>query len=202
MTKIEWPTATAALAGPRRPRMPVVVGREVGVLGAAGGLGGLDQGGAQPLGAVAGASGAVFAGGLVVAGAHAGPRGEVPGGREAGHVGADLGEDHLGGPYATPGIPTSSCTAASWGSGARRSVRSARRSWRRLVDAGEHRRAQQGVMVVEPAGERVGELGDLRRASGPWPCRPAPPGRVRRRSARRSSPAPTWSAPTRRPRRA
>ena len=48
--------------------------------------------------AVAGPAGAVLAGGLVVARAHASPRREVPGGREAGHVGADLSEDHLGGP--------------------------------------------------------------------------------------------------------
>ena len=43
------------------------------------------------------ASGAVLAGGLVVARAQPGPRGEMPGGREAGHVDTDLGDDDLSG---------------------------------------------------------------------------------------------------------
>jgi len=38
-----------------------------------------------------------FAGGLVVAGALAGPGSELAGGREDAHVGADLGDDRLGG---------------------------------------------------------------------------------------------------------
>jgi hypothetical protein len=40
---------------------------------------------------------AAFAGGFVMAGATPGPRGEMPRGREAGHVGPDLGQDDFGG---------------------------------------------------------------------------------------------------------
>ena len=47
--------------------------------------------------------GSAFAAGDVVPRAHPGPRGEVRGGREAGHVDADLGDDALGGPFADPG---------------------------------------------------------------------------------------------------
>src|SRR5204863_5290489 len=68
---------------------PLVLGGEVGALGAAGGFGRLTEPGAQPLGAVAGVAGLVLARGLVVAGAHPGPGGEVARGRKAGHVGSD-----------------------------------------------------------------------------------------------------------------
>jgi hypothetical protein len=51
----------------------------------------------EVLRALAGAAGAAFAGRLVVAGSLSGPAGEVPGGRELGHVGADLGDQDLSG---------------------------------------------------------------------------------------------------------
>src|SRR5207253_257963 len=53
----------------------VVLSREVGPLRAAGGLGGFDEGAAQPLGALARLAGFVLTGGLVVAGADPGPGG-------------------------------------------------------------------------------------------------------------------------------
>ena len=50
----------------------------------------------------AGPLGAVLAAGLIVAGAHASPRCQMPCGGEAGHVGADLNQDHLRGPGMAP----------------------------------------------------------------------------------------------------
>jgi hypothetical protein len=52
---------------------------------------------AKPGVALSGSAGEVFAGGLVVAWTHAGPGREVSGGGESRHVGAGLGDDHLGG---------------------------------------------------------------------------------------------------------
>ncbi|MDH4276726.1 MAG: hypothetical protein OEW83_01445 [Acidimicrobiia bacterium] len=80
-----------------------VLGGEVGVLRSSGGLAGFDQRFAEPLGAFGCPARLAFAGGLVVAGAHACPGCEVSGGGEAGHVGADLSEDHLGCPAGHPG---------------------------------------------------------------------------------------------------
>jgi len=60
----------------------LVLGLEVGVLGAGRGEGGFFERDPEPLGAFAGASGAAFAGGLVVAGAASGPGREVSGGGE------------------------------------------------------------------------------------------------------------------------
>ncbi len=74
----------------------LVLGGEVGVLGAGGGQGGFFEGPVQPLGALAGLARAAFAGRLVVAGALSGPGREFLGAREHRHVDADLGDDALG----------------------------------------------------------------------------------------------------------
>jgi hypothetical protein len=91
----------------------------------------------------------------------------MPGGREAGHVGADLSQDHLGGAITRPGDPDQ-----------QRHHRLVKVQQRldpggelvdggvRLIDVGQHRPAQQGVVVVEPPSQRVLQLGDL----GPHPA--------------------------------
>src|SRR4029450_11159010 len=57
----------------------------------------------QPTVALGGLAGATLAPGDVVAWAAARPGGQVAGGREHGHVDADLGDDALGGALADPG---------------------------------------------------------------------------------------------------
>src|SRR2546428_10322030 len=84
---------------------PLILRGEVDVVGAAGGHRRFGQGAVEPLRAVPGFAGASFAGGAVVAGALAGPAGEVAGGREAAHVGAGFGDDHLGGAPLPAGDP-------------------------------------------------------------------------------------------------
>src|SRR5688572_18151883 len=80
-----------------------VVRGEVGVTGARGGPGGFGEGTAQPGTALAGAGLPALAGTDVLAGADAGPGGSMAVGREAGHVGPELGQDNLGGPQADAG---------------------------------------------------------------------------------------------------
>src|SRR5215212_6712797 len=84
----------------------LVLGGEVAAFAADRSEGGLFEREAEPLGALARAPGAAFAGGLVVAGAASGPAGEVAGGREHAHVGADLSDHDFGG---APGGRRSSC---------------------------------------------------------------------------------------------
>src|SRR5215212_3180870 len=84
----------------------LVLGGEVAAFAADRSEGGLFERDAEPLGALARAPGAAFAGGLVVAGAASGPAGEVAGGREHAHVGADLSDHDFGG---APGGRRSSC---------------------------------------------------------------------------------------------
>src|SRR3982750_2218022 len=74
----------------------VAPGLEVARLLAAGRPGALDEGGLQPGRALAQAGGAALAGAPVVPRARPGPGDEVAGGREAAHVGADLGDDDPG----------------------------------------------------------------------------------------------------------
>jgi hypothetical protein len=70
---------------------------QVGVLLAHRRPGALHQRGLQPRRTLAQASGAALAGALVVARTDASPGDEVAVGREAAHVDADLGDDHLAG---------------------------------------------------------------------------------------------------------
>src|SRR3712207_6163544 len=83
---------------------PLELRPEIAVLLAAGGPGALDEGGLQPGRALAQPRGAALARALVVARAQAGPGDQVAGGGEAAHVEADLGEDHLRGEVADPGV--------------------------------------------------------------------------------------------------
>ncbi len=88
-------------------------------------------------------------------------------GGEAGHVGADLSQDHLGGAVAHP----------------RDADQQRHRRFMRvqqlldrlgelvdggigLVDASEHGPAQQAVVGIEPSGQGIGQFGDL----GPHPA--------------------------------
>jgi len=82
---------------------PLVLGLGVAVVGAGRGQGGFFERDPQPFGALAGVARAAFAGGLVVAGAAASPRGEVSGGGEQAHVGADLSDHHLGAAFGDAG---------------------------------------------------------------------------------------------------
>jgi hypothetical protein len=101
--RMECSRATIAFFLPRRGET-VVAGTEVGdVLGAGGGHRGGTQRSGQPSVAVPGLAGFAFAGGLVVPRADTGPGGQVPGGAKAGHVGAGLGDDDLGGGLTDPG---------------------------------------------------------------------------------------------------
>jgi hypothetical protein len=86
----------------------------------------------------------------------------LPGGGEAGHVGADLSQDHLGGAMTHSGDPDQQRH--------RRLVRVQERldsggelvdGGVGLIDAGQHRPAQQGMVLVETARQRVLELRDL-----------------------------------------
>src|SRR6266536_1294656 len=85
------------------PAEPAVLGSQVGVLGAGGGVGGLHQRAAQPFGALAGAARVVLAGRLVVARAQPRPGGQVRGRGELAHVPTGLGQDNLGGAPVDPG---------------------------------------------------------------------------------------------------
>src|SRR3954449_12940460 len=87
--------------------------REIGVAGAGGGPGALGEDVAQPYVAGGGLARSRLAAGDVGARAHPRPGGQVGGGREAGHVGADLGEDALGGPLADARDRDESVTGSS-----------------------------------------------------------------------------------------
>src|SRR3954454_21903955 len=74
---------------PDPPGQPPELGREVGVAGAGGGPGALGEDVEQPDVAVGGLARAAFPAGDVVTRCAPGPRGEVRGGGEPGHIGAD-----------------------------------------------------------------------------------------------------------------
>ena len=107
--KMEWATATMALLGPRRAGYSPVVGGEVGVFGAAGGLGGLDEGLAEPAGAVSVPDRSVLPADSWLAGPVRPRRRWAAVG--AAHVGAGLGHERLGGPAGHAGMVLSSSTA-------------------------------------------------------------------------------------------
>src|SRR6516225_11417159 len=81
---------------------PLVAGGQEG-LGPGGAGGGLPEGAAEPGIALAGGGGLAAPGGLAGPGRELGPGDQVPGGGEAGDVGADLGEQILGGSRADAG---------------------------------------------------------------------------------------------------
>jgi hypothetical protein len=96
-----------------------VLSMEIGVLGAPGGaLGGLDQGGPEPAVALAGLACPAFSGGLVVARTDRRPTGGVAVTREAFHLGAELGQDHLGGALGDAGDRAEQFTLALEGANA------------------------------------------------------------------------------------
>ena len=103
MTRMEWPTAMAAFFLPIRRARRQNWADKVGVAGAGGRPGALDEDVAEPYVAVGGLAGTAFSAGDVVAGCHPGPGGQVGSGREPGHVDTDLGDDRLGGPFPDPG---------------------------------------------------------------------------------------------------
>ena len=161
---------------------------EVGVFAADRGERGFLERPVEPLRSLAGLPGAALAGGLVVAGALAGPGGEVLGGREDAHVGADLGDDHLG--------------CAPLNAGDRAEQLNGRRERGDLlldrvrepvdllveeVDVGEDRADPQRVQLIEAALERLLERRELRAQPALAPGRRAPPGRSCRARARRAS---------------
>src|SRR3990172_2958402 len=80
----------------------LVLGTQVGVPFATGGVGSLDKGSAQGRIAFTSLPCFAFASTLVVAGTHPRPRGQMLSSREATHVSPYLGNDHLGRPPAHP----------------------------------------------------------------------------------------------------
>src|SRR3954468_13415448 len=94
-----WLCATAARARlpPRRAAMRRYRACRWEFFLRKGAQGGGAEGGLEPAVARASRCGLGLAGGLVVARADPGPGGEVRGAGKAGHLHADLGDDHLGG---------------------------------------------------------------------------------------------------------
>src|SRR5215472_11440206 len=95
MTKMARPVATMARLEPRRRairryRSP---GKVSGLGGSGGGV--TQDGGEVGVAVTGGALAFLLPGRFLNPGREAGPAGEVPGSGEAGHVGADLGEDHI-----------------------------------------------------------------------------------------------------------
>jgi len=103
-----------------------------------------------------------FAAGLALAGAQPGPRRELMLGRELAHVGADLGEQHLGGAPVNTGDRVKQLQRAGERGGQLLDPRRQRRD--RLieeVDLREHLTDEQRVVVGEAPLERFSERGDL-----------------------------------------
>src|SRR3954471_12729152 len=145
-------------------------GGQVGVVGAGGGPGALGEDVEQPDIAVGGLARAAFAAGDVVARAYPGPGGQVGSGREAGHVGADLGEDALGGPLADSGDGVEPVTglgerdAGLAGVLGEQIVDVLVQLRDRALQVGEVVQAepdQQGVVVTEAAAQCLAQLGEL-----------------------------------------
>ena len=90
----------------------------------------------------------------------------MPGGGEPGHVDADLGDDRLGGPLADPGDGVELVTGL-----AERGLThlvdlavelaSSRDGGLEVVGVVQAQPDQQGVVVPEPAPQRLAQLGDL-----------------------------------------
>src|SRR6266508_5089056 len=156
--------APVSAAGPQ----PLVLGGQVDVLAAGGGHGGLGERGVEPFGAVAGLAGAAFAGGAVVAGALAGPAGEVALAWELAHVGADLGQDRLGGTPLDAGERAEQLNR--FGERGELLLDAGREQLDLLVEeieVGEDGGDDQRVLGVEAADERLLERRDLRAQLAP-----------------------------------
>ncbi len=128
---------------------------QVGVLAAGRGHRGVLEGGVEPAAAFAGTPGALLARGAVVAGALPAPGGQVAGGGEDAHVGADLGEDVL---RAAP--PDAGDRAQELNRGPERGEALLDRVGEPVdllveeVEVGEDRSDQQRVQLIEAALER------------------------------------------------
>src|SRR6266508_1021093 len=118
------------------------VGGEVGVFGAGGGVGGLDEGCAQPGVAVAGFAGEASVAGLVGAGADRGPGDEVLAASEDAHVDAALGDQHLRGAQLDAGDGADQLDELGVGGGCR-------------LDAGVE--GEDGVVEGVDLGEQTGD---------------------------------------------
>jgi len=86
----------------------------------------------------------------------------VPGSREHRHVGADLGDDRLRGPLAHPSDGVQPVPGPS-GRGDHRidAAVQCRDGALQVLQVGKRQAHQQGVMVAEPAPERLAQLGEL-----------------------------------------
>src|SRR3954451_23356881 len=143
---------------------PPELGRQVGVPGAGGGPGALGEDAGQPHVAVGGLARVALAAGNVVAWRHAGPRRQVSGGREPGHLDADLGEDALGGPIADSGNGVQPVTglgerdAGLAGRGGEQGVDALVQFGDRalqMLDVLQRQPDQQRVVLAEPAAQRL-----------------------------------------------
>jgi hypothetical protein len=123
----------------------------------------LDERVAQPLGSLVRLGRAALAGRLSLTRTHACPRGEVPCGRQDGHVGADLGQDHLGRVSPHPGDALKQDQLGlERGDGGLDPLGDGRDVGFEVVDVGEHALEQKGVVLTEPGGERLLQGGELR----------------------------------------
>ena len=102
------------------------------------------------------------AGGFLDPGREPGPRAQVRRGREPGHVNPDLGENDAGGLMPDTRDLIQSCHRLSERGdfGLDRGVEVVEVG-ADLVNPGEHLGQQEGMVVVEPAGERLFQLGQL-----------------------------------------
>src|SRR6266702_1958197 len=139
-----------------------VVGGEVGVLAAGGGVGGLGERGAQPGVAVASFAGAASVAGLVGVGADRGPGDEPLGAAENAHVEAALGDQHLGDVAFHARDGGEQVDQLGVGGGSDAGVERGNCLVER-VDVGEQAGDEDAVVGgVEAVGQRLGELRDLR----------------------------------------
>ena len=150
------------LDGPAAGGDPPVFRGQVGVVSAGGGHGGDAQGAFEIGVAGSGLGGLDPAGGLVAAGAGPGPGREVAGGGEAGHVGAGLGDGDVGDSGADPGqggdqVPDYTKGFDHHLDPGGEVVDGAGV----LVDQVQVQPGQEGVVLTEPSGQRLGQFGDL-----------------------------------------
>src|SRR5262249_19175929 len=119
---------------------------------------GFAEGAAQPGVAFAGGGGFGPAGGLAGFGRELGPGDQVAGGGGAGHLGADLGDDLLSADDADPG-ERSELGRRAGGGGDRLLDPGGEGVYLggERVDPGKHHGQQEGVVLGEVPGERLGQ---------------------------------------------
>ena len=192
MRRIVWPTATVARCLPASRRQASVLRLQGGALGAAGRLGRLGQRSAQPGTALAGLAAALLAGTLVVARTHPRPRREVVRRREALHVRADLGHQHLGRPLpdARDGVQSRHGRGEGLGAGGdlRADLGDALIQEVEVVELLGH---QEALVRSELADQRPLQLGNLLAQPSFGQVRPAGSARSPPRSAPAGSPGRT-----------